>query len=91
MKQTVSSPRRLELPRNAAEWLEAIMNFLFFLCGILAVGCVVLISAYMVLSGVPAIRQIGLFRFLHLLLLFLRKKKRRTNRIGKSDVLCNRI
>ena len=47
MKQTVSSPRRLELPRNAAEWLEAIMNFLFFLCGILAVGCVVLISAYM--------------------------------------------
>ncbi len=64
MKQTVSSPRRLELPRNAAEWLEAIMNFLFFLCGILAVGCVVLISAYMILSGVPAIRQIGLFRFL---------------------------
>ena len=46
MKQTVSSLRRLELPRNAAEWLEAIMNFLFFLCGILAVGCIVLISAY---------------------------------------------
>ena len=64
MKQTVSSLRRLELPRNAAEWLEAIMNFLFFLCGILAVGCVVLISAYMVISGVPAIRQIGLFQFL---------------------------
>ena len=40
------------------------MNFLFFLCGILAVGCVVLISAYMILSGMPAIRQIGLFRFL---------------------------
>ena len=64
MKQTVSSLRRLELPRNAAEWLEAIMNFLFFLCGILAVGCVVLISAYMVISGVPAIRQIGLLQFL---------------------------
>ena len=64
MKQTVSSLRRLELPRNAAEWLEAIMNFLFFLCGILAVGCVVLISAYMVISCVPAIRQIGLCRFL---------------------------
>ena len=64
MKQTVSSLRRLELPRNAAEWLEAIMNFLFFLCGILAVGCVVLISAYMIISGVPAIRQIGLFQFL---------------------------
>ena len=46
MKQTVSSPRRLELPRNAAEWLEAIMNFLFFLCGILAVGCVVPITVH---------------------------------------------
>ena len=64
MKQSVSSLRRLELPRNAAEWLEAIMNFLFFLCGILAVGCVLLISVYMILSGVPAIQEIGLFRFL---------------------------
>ena len=40
------------------------MNFIFFLCGILAVGCVLLISVYMVLSGVPAIQKIGLFRFL---------------------------
>ena len=30
----------------------------------LAVGCVVLITVYMVLSGVPAIHKIGLFRFL---------------------------
>ena len=51
------------LPRSAAEWLEAIMNFLFFLCGILAVGCVLLITVYMVTSGVPAIRQIGLLKF----------------------------
>ena len=56
--------KKLSLPRTPAEWLEAVMNFIFFLCGILAVGCVVLISAYMILSGVPAIRQIGLFRFL---------------------------
>ena len=40
------------------------MNFVFFLCGILAVGCVLLISVYMVISGVPAIQKIGLFRFL---------------------------
>ena len=51
------------LPRSAAEWLEAIMNFLFVLCGILAVGCVLLITVYMVASGVPAIRQIGLLKF----------------------------
>ena len=44
--------------------LEVFMNFLFFLCGMLAVGCVILISVYMIASGVPAIRKIGLFRFL---------------------------
>ena len=64
MKQNASLLKKIELPRTPAAWLEAVMNFLFFLCGILAVGCVVLISAYMIASGVPAIRKIGLFRFL---------------------------
>ena len=54
----------VRLPRTPADWLEAMMNFIFFLCGMLAVGCVVLITVYMVLSGVPAIHKIGLFRFL---------------------------
>ena len=52
--------KKISLPRTPAEWLEEVMNFIFFLCGILAVGCVLLISAYMVLSGVPAIQKIGL-------------------------------
>ena len=56
--------KKISLPRTPAEWLEAVMNFTFFLCGILAVGCVLLISVYMVLSGVPAIQKIGLLRFL---------------------------
>ena len=64
MKQNPSLLKKIELPRTPVEWLEAVMNFLFFLCGILAVGCVVLISVYMIASGVPAIRKIGLFRFL---------------------------
>ena len=56
--------KKISLPRTPAAWLEAVMNFIFFLCGILAVGCVLLISVYMVISGVPAIQEIGLFRFL---------------------------
>lgn len=56
--------KKISLPRTPAAWLEAVMNFIFFLCGILAVGCVLLISVYMVISGVPAIQKIGLFRFL---------------------------
>ena len=56
--------RRVRLPRTPADWLEAVMNFIFFLCGMLAVCCVVLISVYMVVSGVPAIHKIGIFKFL---------------------------
>ena len=55
---------RVRLPRTPADWLEAVMNFIFFLCGMLAVCCVVLISVYMVISGVPAIHKIGIFKFL---------------------------
>ena len=55
---------RVRLPRTPADWLEAVMNFIFFLCGMLAVCCVVLISVYMVVSGVPAIHKIGIFKFL---------------------------
>ena len=56
--------RRVRLSRTPADWLEAVMNFIFFLCGMLAVCCVVLISVYMVVSGVPAIHKIGIFKFL---------------------------
>ena len=64
MNKKSSYLRRVQLPRTPAEWLETVMNFIFFLCGMLAVGCVVLITVYMIISGVPAIRKIGLFKFL---------------------------
>ena len=44
--------------------IEAVMNAVFFLCGLVAVLCVVLISVYMIVSGLPAIREIGLAEFL---------------------------
>lgn len=44
--------------------LERAMGLLFLLCGIVAVGFVLLISLYLLLSGVPAIRAIGLADFL---------------------------
>ena len=40
------------------------MRIIFFLCGILAVGCVALITVYIVAAGFPAVRQIGLMDFL---------------------------
>ncbi len=38
--------KKFELPRTPAQWLEAVMNAIFFLCGILAVGCVAVINLY---------------------------------------------
>ena len=44
--------------------VERAMQVLFTLCGLVAVGFVLLITVYLVISGIPAIREIGLFQFL---------------------------
>ena len=44
--------------------LEVIMNLLFFLCGFIAVVFVLFISIYLIISGLPAIKEIGLVEFL---------------------------
>ena len=44
--------------------VEAFMHGLFFLCGFIAVASVLLITIYLVVSGIPAIREVGLFDFL---------------------------
>ncbi len=44
--------------------LETVMKLLFFLCGFIAVVFVLFISVYLIISGIPAIREIGLFHFL---------------------------
>ena len=40
------------------------MHGLFFLCGFVAVAFVLLITLYLVISGIPAIREVGLIDFL---------------------------
>lgn len=40
------------------------MHGLFLVLGMITVGCVLLITGYLVISGIPAIRQIGLWKFL---------------------------
>jgi len=49
---------------GAKHTLELVMHTLFLLCGILAVGFVLCISIYLLISGIPAIQQIGLREFL---------------------------
>ncbi|MGM9628455.1 MAG: phosphate ABC transporter permease subunit PstC [Faecousia sp.] len=43
---------------------EAVVHGIFLLLGLVTVGCVLLITVYLIVSGIPAIRQIGLIDFL---------------------------
>ena len=49
---------------RARKTMEGAIHLIFLLCGIVAVAFVLFISIYLILSGLPAIRQIGLFQFL---------------------------
>jgi phosphate transport system permease protein len=44
--------------------LEKVIHGMFLLLGLVTVGCVLLITIYLVLSGLPAIAEIGLIEFL---------------------------
>ena len=44
--------------------LERVIHGIFLLLGLITVGCVLLITVYLVISGIPAIREIGLAGFL---------------------------
>ena len=50
--------------RKRQQLLETAVHGIFLLLGLITVGCVLLITVYLVLSGIPGIRQIGLFAFL---------------------------
>ena len=56
--------RKRRSVREARKAVEGGIQVVFLLCGTLAVGFVLLISIYLILSGLPAIRQIGLMDFL---------------------------
>ncbi len=50
--------------RKRQRLVEKLVHGVFLVLGLITVGCVLLITAHLVLSGIPAIRQIGLFDFL---------------------------
>lgn len=43
---------------------ETVMRVLLTVCGLAAVGFVIVITGYLVVSGIPAIREVGLIEFL---------------------------
>lgn len=54
----------MEKIKKTAKWLEKAMNLLFLVCGLLTILFVILITIFLVISGIPAIQNIGLGNFL---------------------------
>ena len=50
--------------KRKKQLFEGAVHGIFLLLGLIAVGCVLLITVYLVISGIPAIRKIGLVPFL---------------------------
>ena len=49
---------------RAKEAMELIMMIVFLVCGFIAIAFVLLITVYLIISGLPAIREVGLTDFL---------------------------
>ena len=49
---------------GARQLVEKIMNMIFLICGLASILFVVAITLYMLISGLPAIREVGLWNFL---------------------------
>ena len=50
--------------KQGKKQFEAVMHGLFLVLGLVTVGCVLLITVYLIIAGLPAIREIGLREFL---------------------------
>lgn len=44
--------------------LEAVIHGIFLILGLITVGCALLITIYLIIAGIPAIREIGIGKFL---------------------------
>lgn len=50
--------------KSKGKGFEAVMHGVFLACGLLTIGFVLLITVYLVVSGIPAIHRIGFFKFM---------------------------
>ena len=50
--------------KNKVKTMERIVHGIFLILGLITVAAVLLISVYLVISGIPAIKEIGFFNFM---------------------------
>ena len=49
---------------NKKRLFETVVHGIFLILGLITVGCVLIISVYLVISGIPAIKEVGITNFL---------------------------
>ena len=55
---------RIDSRRGIKDVMEHVMKAIFLVCGLVAIAFVLVISVYLIISGIPAIREVGLLNFL---------------------------
>ena len=50
--------------KNKNKLSENLIEGIFLILGLITVGCVLLITVYLIITGIPAIKKIGLIDFL---------------------------
>ncbi len=63
-KQARGNDPRMSTGAAKKNLLEAVIHGIFLILGLITVACVLLITVYLVISGLPAIGKIGLTKFL---------------------------
>ena len=68
MDRQISAARpaapKLKRPKKPLRVFESVMHGIFLICGLISIGFVLFISVYLIISGIPAIKEIGLVDFL---------------------------
>lgn len=61
---SAKSRARLGGLKKTADLLEKLMSGVFTICGFISAAFVLIITVFLIISGVPAIKEIGIFNFL---------------------------
>ena len=64
VEAAAAAGEHIESKRGLKDTLEFVMKAVFLICGLVAIGFVIVISIYLIVSGIPAIREVGLWNFL---------------------------
>ena len=54
----------MAIKKSKPKMIERIMNGIFAICGLAALAFVLIITLFLLVSGIPAIKEIGIVKFI---------------------------